>query len=424
MNRPNITVVFNNAVRCSGFCGFCTAARIADYNQGFNNNDLASIRNINEQLNNLIKWDYDALEKRIVEYPGWKESTSFNISAWGADPLTSFDQFVELYEFCTDIAKRNNKVVTFSGSTNGMAFSQDDWVEWLLNRNNITMQISHDGCGQWMRTLDHNPLEWENTLKLFRHGMLNYISCVLNFWNSSPMSNIKYFENNIPADIYNKIQIRLYTVRDAPYDVSMLNYKGMLNDKTYDQLKGLKLGDMCIRNDETLAKETGVWQLAHQADDYFDEIEQIYKSIDNSRYDPYRSVLIQRVAYNAKQMHGYVREGIPNYQRPWCAQYHTGQRDNSNCIDTLGKFTPCHLYDSNMNVPNPNYTKPERCNSCKYKDCWECNVCGAMELSPNYCQWNYRFQQQMQRLQHSKWIMDWVKLYNSGKRNLRNKRIH
>ncbi len=409
----NITVVFNNAKVCSGHCAFCTAANELNYGQP-NASSINDIKHINEALNNMIKWDYDALEQAIVNYPGFEDSNRIGFSVWGGDPLTSFDQYVELYEFCTDICKRHNKQASFGGSTNGLAFMVPEWRDWFVNHsNNIHMQLSHDGVGNWMRTK-------VDTIKLaeplMETSMINWISCVMNFYNPSPFQNIEFFEEYIPQKYYKNIQARLYTVRDAYYDATALNTDGWFMNKQYDQLKNTKIGDMVIRNDQELSDKYGIFNMAHAADIYFDEIEQIYKDIDNSRYDPYRNVLIQRLAYNRRKA---VNGDILHMNRPWCAQYHTGLRDNSNCIDTLGKYTPCHLYDSDIAIPNPKLEKPARCNDCPYKNNWECNVCGSFYLNPNYCQWSYRFNQQMQRLiKQSRWLNDWIKAYNNNRGNL------
>jgi hypothetical protein len=419
---PTITIVFNNATLCSGYCSFCTAANNVNYAQGFDkNNTIKSLIDKDNRLYQMIKVDYDALEKAIVNYPGWKDSKKFGISVWGADPITSFQNYVDLYEFIEDLAKRYDKEVSFSGSTNGLAFLRDNVTEWFLGKNNIHMQISHDGWGNWMRALDIDTLTNDNILKLMRHGTINWISCVMNFYNASPLENIKYFKEVLPEDIYKNIQIRLYTVRDSYYDSNFINYNGFLDNKVFPELKGRKLGDLVIHNDQKLADETGIFKLAHQADTYFSEIEFIYRHIDREAYDPYRRTLIQRLAEYNKKM---TIEGNPmSYKRPLCAQYHLGLSEYSCCIDTIGKYTDCHLYDSSQNVPNPGMIKPKRCNQCKYKDKWECNVCGAMELNPNYCQWNYRHNELMERLSESKWLMDWVHEYNKD-RNINHKKIH
>lgn len=405
-----ITIVFNNARICSGHCAFCTAANEIQYGQP-NAASINDIKHINDSLNNLIKWDYDNLEKAIVGYPGFNEEKNIHFSVWGADPLTSFDQYVELYEFCTDICKRHGKTASFGGSTNGLAFMVPEWRDWFYNHSsNIRMQLSHDGISNWLRT---NVDTLKLAEPLMESGMINWISCVMTFYGASPFKNIEFFEEHIPNKLYNKIQTRLYTVRDASYDyIKAVNTNGLFMGKQYEQLKGEPLGDLVIHNDEALANKYDIFDMAHVADIYFDEIEQIYKSIDSPRFNPYRNVLIQRLAYNKRKPR--IAGDSKSFQRPWCAQYHLGQRENSNCIDTLGKFTPCHLYDSSMSIPNPTLEKPDRCKQCPYKDCWECNVCGSFFLNPNYCQWSYRFNQQMQRLlKQSKYLNDWVNLYNS-----------
>jgi len=418
MKSNVITIVFNNAVRCSGMCGYCTVASQENYAQGFNHQSLdkaiESIKRINEQCNQLIKWDYDKLEETVINNPIFKNNSRISFSIWGADPLNSFDQYVEAHEYFKDLCKRHNKIFGGThGSTNGMAFLVPEWVEWLKEHSKeIRFQISHDGLGQWIRTRELDPFDFPGTLELIDCGAITYISCVLNFWNPSPKKNIEYFENKL-GNRLDKLGMRLYTVRSADYNITAKS-NGYFNGVYYPQLDGIPIGDIDIHNDQELADKYNIFEMAHAADIYFDEIEDIYKNIDNPRYKPYRKVLIQRLVYNSKKYTQLNENNVPNYNRPSCAKFHMGKQDYSNCIDTTGKYTGCHLLDGDMKVSNPKLEKPDFCNQCKYKDRWECNICGVFKLNTKYCQWSYRFNQQMDRLKKSRWLQDYIKVFGKN----------
>lgn len=423
-----IVIVFNNAIRCGGMCGYCTAANQVNYAQGFNHSSIdkarESIKRINEQCNQYIKWDYDKLEETILSNPIWKNNEEISFSIWGADPLNSFDQYMEAHEYFRDLCKRHNKkFLGTHGSTNGLAFLVPEWVEWLKEHSKeIHFQLSHDGKGQWFKTRELDPFDFPGTIELLDCNVITSISCILNFWNPSPKNNVNYFNTKL-GDRVKKLTIRLYTVRSADYNITTPS-NGYFNGVYYSQLDGVPVGDIDIHNDQKLADKYNVFEMAHAADIYFDEIEDIYKNIDRPEYLPYRRVLIQRLAYNAKKYTEIDENGIPNYPRPWCAQYHMGKQEYSNCIDTTGKYTPCHLLDGDMKITNPKMEKPEFCKQCKYKDRWECNVCGTFKLNSKYCQWSYRFNQQMDRLKKSPWLQDYLQAFFCNKWSNDPRKIH
>ena len=95
-----------------------------------------------------------------------------------------------------------------SSSTNGLPLLRNDICDYY-REHNITLQISHDGCGQWMRTKVIDPLYTpgfaENIAELFRSGHLNMINDCLNFYNNDVFANKKYYDDyfksiNMPKD--------------------------------------------------------------------------------------------------------------------------------------------------------------------------------------------------------------------------------
>lgn len=382
-----IKIVFNNAIRCGGMCSYCSVASQEHYIGGVNTKDIInSVRKADSDSYSLIKWDFDALYKTIVN----SEYFDGDFSIWGADPLNSFSAFQELYDFLKYLTNKENKTLHMHGSTNGLSFVIDEWNEWLLKHKEEigNFQLSHDGLGQWVRTRDFDPLELPSIKELVDNNIVRNINCVLNFWNASPFQNIDYFR----AHDVGFRTIRIYNAREEKYTTHTLNTLGKLNNDCFNELKLKPLGDLCIRNDIKLAQEYGIKQLAHQADLFFSEYDFIYSNPDKFP-QKYVKPLLERVKRNSR------RGSFWYMSRPHCAEYHLGKRNTTPIIDTLGKYCDCHLFDSNMHVTNPTMKKPEYCNGCKYFDRYECNLCGAHPLPEDKvtCDFMYRFNALMEK---------------------------
>lgn len=384
-----ITIVFNNATRCGGACSYCSAAQQEHYTQGF---DVNNIKRISDDAAKLIQFDFDALYNAIITNQSFKRDEPLSISLWGADPLNSFESFLEIYDFIEYLSdKENLPGFHIHGSTNGLAFTVPEWTEFLLkHKEHNRWQLSHDGLGQWIRTRDFNPLDIPEMKTLVNSGVVSSINCVLNNYNASPIQNIHYFRK---YDDMNFRSIRIYNIREEAYqeDIKQINTIGMLNDKHYDELKKLPFGDLTIRNDVDLAIKTGLNEFAHQADLFFDEYDYIFSHIDKFP-KKFINPLIDRIKRNAQRVDDYRK-----LKRPACAKYHMGELNWSPIIDTLGKYCECHLYDSNMHVLNPEMKKPIWCDNCKYKDRFECNICGSHPLPDRPCYFMYRFNQLMEK---------------------------
>ena len=357
----NLSIVFYGADICTGSCGYCTGAiGLPSLTQGTGKDVLKSIEAIDRRLYDLIQFDFDALEETLVERT--KGQSKVNFSIWGGDPLASFISYQELYDFLHYFGEKYNIEITLSGSTNGLAFLDKDKTEWFLKHNDIRMQLSHDGLGQWIRTKDIDPLKIDGVDELFKAGRLGNINCNLSILNASPLQNVEYFDqfNWLPS------LIRLYTARDEKYYKAISNPDGKFNNTSYESLKGSSIIDIQVRNDVELAKKYGIFQFGHQADLMFDEFYYMYENLD--KFPKYKIALLRRIQALT--------------------------RDFSNTIDTLGKYTVCHLYDSRMKqIANPELKHPDKCKGCPFINSAECNACGRTDLSDADCQLYYRLNQ-------------------------------
>lgn len=393
MNKtPSLTIVLYGADMCNGSCQYCTGAldwndKGLDLKQGLGKDKIASLKAIGNRLYQMIQFDFGAMEKRILQWPEFNKSDTVSFSIWGGDPLASFDAYMELYEFLHYIGDKYNKKITLGGSTNGLAFLQDDVAEFFLKTKDVHMQLSHDGIGQWIRTKDIDPLKIPAVEELFKTTMLRNINCNLSLLNANVKQNISYFQS-FPFLDPTKHGIRLYTMRDERYEKATINTLGLLNGRVYEQLKNEPFIDLQVRNDVELAKKYDIFEFGHQADLLFDGYYWMYENIN--KVPLFKRPAITRIQQLLKHK-SQNTDNVMEYKRPLCAQYHLGQSKMSNCIDTLGKETMCHLYDSRLTkMANPELKHPEKCTGCPYSKSYECNVCGRTDFSERDCQLNYR----------------------------------
>jgi len=360
-----MTIVFNNALICNGSCGYCTAKTdIDNFKSGTN------LEAINKRLYEMIQFDFDALEEAIIKQPDFNED-KVGFSIWGGDPLASWDSYIELYYFLEYIGLKYNKHIYLGGSTNGLAFQNKDVVDFMLSHPNIRMQLSHDGLGQFIRTRDVDPLKLDCMEDLWKNNNLKSINCVLNQLNFDVKENCRYFDQY--KFLHN---VRIYSARDERYAIPV-KCNGFINGKYFEELKDYSEVNLCIHN----SNDHKVFE--HACDDFFEGYYWLGNLIREGKARKYASPYIDR-----------IRTCLRNKDRkPLCAKYHLGLSETSSCIDTLGKYTECHLLDSNMHVPNKEMKKPEKCNGCKFIDSHECNTCGRVDLSDWPCQHNYRLNQ-------------------------------
>lgn len=409
---PSLAIVISGQTSCSGNCYFCHGIN-HNMRMGISKKDLLdSLTHFDDKTETEAQWDFPALEQTIINTRKWKTSgDKFHFSIWGTDPLTSFKNLQEIVDFLHDLGTRHNKKLHISFSTNGLPLLRDDVADFLMKSNDITFQLSHDGYGQFFRTQDVDPLKFDNTQQLLQANKITSISCILHQWNALVIPNYELLVNNIPKS--SKCGIRLWTMHVGHYDSNQINIKGLLNGQEYEELKGVKFGDSMIRNDFALAKETGVIQLARQCDDHFRDWHHILRTFDDHKWDRMRGIIVPRIRAGTL-----VLNTTSVYGRPDCANYHHGLIDYSDSIDTLGRFTQCHLLQGDEDVPNKEFKMAKICENCKYRHQQECMMCGAMPALPEdyICEWPYRWGQLIEEYAYSEPVAKYLNRSNNMKK--------
>ena len=94
--------------------------------------------------------------KEIQEKQGIQAEV--HIDLWGGDPITNHLATQECVDFLEDFfVKKHGMKLQLNSSTGGLPLARNDIRDYYIEKG-ITLQISHDGCGQWMRTGDIDPL--------------------------------------------------------------------------------------------------------------------------------------------------------------------------------------------------------------------------------------------------------------------------
>jgi sulfatase maturation enzyme AslB (radical SAM superfamily) len=197
----------NGIESCSHGCVYCSAATTLNYAQGVNHKDLEnSLKKIDDKTYSEFKADFTKVAetfehntrfrkaKEIQEKQGIQAEV--HIDLWGGDPVTNHLATIECVDFLKDFFENKHGMkLSISSSTGGLPLARRDIVDYYIE-NKITLQISHDGCGQWMRTGEIDPLYDErmagNIAVLFNNGTLNMINDCLNFYNNDVFANKDY----------------------------------------------------------------------------------------------------------------------------------------------------------------------------------------------------------------------------------------
>lgn len=371
-----LNLITHGVESCSGFCRYCTA-RITDLvSQGFNIHDIEkSLKSINEKTYKEAKWDFEALENRLITHPYWNNLRDFTL--WGGDPLGSFYCLQENVDFIRYLEGKYNRKFNIGFCTNGLGSLIEDWVKYLID-NNIHFTLSHDGLGQEIRTLNFDPLKFDGMKELLKNKSVGSISPVLNQYNSDPIENYKYLSQY-------GIPLRLSKAKNGDYDVKATNQSGLCNGKFYEELKGKPYGDFLIHNDY----ENPI--LRNQLDIYIDGWKYII--------DHYNDFPLIKSSFTKQCRLNRVDFDDGNASKNPCFQFQHGMRDYSSTIDTLGKDCECMLMDSR--TKSSYHERDKKCENCKYKyryECWECDVMSHTKDSTydiHNCEFNYRYQELM-----------------------------
>lgn len=443
---------------CSGTCLYCSSARQLKSIQGVkgvsgeinNGSLLKSIEEIDEETFKTFRLDkeklFEALDndhqiKPILKNGKLTEEATFHADLWGGpDPVTSLTMLMEMVNALTEYCKsRGFAQYRFSTSTNGLPLIRNEACDYL-QENNIHIQLSHDGLGQWMRTLDYDPMDMPNLRRLIKEGTLDAINCTLSFWNNSLFANREYWIkhlrsifcttnlNNLQGkdrEVVQHLYLKLNHIYDGQYDIQAKNVRGLYNGKEYESLKGAPLGNMNFRNDRELAKKYGIRELGTNLTDYLHD----YMHIALLMMDPFMKNDLEWKPFRSyfdgqTNRFGFIKDHDSGMGS--CRQFQRYQHDlfadkskhpeaaETFVIDTTGRYSECNLLDADHHVSNPGGVQPEYCKGCKYEFARECNYCGS-EKFPLECNYSYEWETFLQEMQ---WISQ---LINNTKTDTENR---
>ena len=203
-NYLNYSITMNGIESCSGGCVYCSAGTTLEYAMGVNYKDVAgSLKKIDEKTYGEFRADFNKLEETLEHNTRFRHAkdiqekqsvqATVHIDIWGGDPVTNHLATQEIVAFLEEFfVNKHGMKLEISSSTNGLPLLRNDICDFY-REHKMTMQISHDGCGQWMRTKEVDPLYTpgfaENVAVLFRDGTLNMINDCLNFYNNDVFAN-------------------------------------------------------------------------------------------------------------------------------------------------------------------------------------------------------------------------------------------
>ena len=428
-NRINYSFTMTGIESCSGGCVYCSAGTTLDYAMGVDYTNVAgSLKKIDEKTYSEFKADFNKLAETIEHNTRFRNAKKLqeergqqaivHIDIWGADPVTCHLATQEVVEFAEDFfINKYGMKLELSSSTNGLPLMRNDICDYY-RKHNITLQISHDGCGQWMRTKDIDPLYTpgfaENIADLFREGRLNMINDCLNFYNNDMFANKKYYDDyfksiDMPLDKFEKLFIKLNRIYDGDYNILKKNVKGIFGSdkREWKELVNTPFGDMRHHNAKV---QTGNLELdhlmAHELDNYLNDWYKLALMMrdpnvrNNPNWKPYLGYITEQVnrwkpMKNRDESQSICRRfqmtvakvGDPKY---WCKPNEFGETEMF-VIDTIGGYCECNLIDSEHHVKNVGCaTVPKQCHLCKYYLQSECQGCGS-EIFTEDCEWRYRW---------------------------------
>ena len=429
-NRINYSVTMNGIESCSHGCVYCSAATTLNYAQGVNKQNV---------MDSLEKIDDKTMGEFVADFPKMKETFEHNsrfrrakeiqekqgiqadvhIDLWGGDPVTNFLATQEVVDFLEDFfVKQNGMKLQVNTSTGGLPLARTEICDYI-KEHKMTCQISHDGCGQWMRTGEIDPLYDErfagNIADLFLNGNLNMINDCLNFYNNSVFANKKYWDDyfdsiSLPADKRARLYVKLNRIYDGDYDIGKKNHLGIFGSdkRVWKELIDKPFGDMRHHNWKNL--NSGNIELdhlfAHELDDYINDWYKIALlmrdpyTVRDPKWKPYVSYMTEQVnrwkeMKDRDECHAICRRfqmttagtGKPEY---WIKPNEFGEIETF-VIDTKGKYCECNLIDSDHHVKNLGCSiVPKQCPSCRYYLQSECQGCGS-EIFTEDCEFRYRW---------------------------------
>lgn len=421
-NGPNI---------CTGSCLYCSAAETVNYKMGVKKDKIIEdLIRIDEENYKLFRFDLDKLTEAFEndrQIKNRKPGEVLHVDLWNADPLSDFLVLQDMVAFVKDFAKSHDMIPTISTSTNGLPVIRDEICDYL-EKEDVKLQLSHDGLAQWIRTKDIDPLYDDrfapNLKRLVSNGILNMINCTLNFYNYSILANKAYWDKyfdfiGLDDKVRAGIHLKLNHIYDSDrYDIKAENKNGWFNSGTYEALKGKPLGNLNFRNDHNF--NSGDPRLdflaSHILDDYIAEWYHIAilmrdpNILNDIKWKPY-------IGYLSEQCKRWKRnkdtEAITGacraYQR---YKYKIGDpsswHDYTFVIDTTGRYSECNLIDADSKVLNPGGVQADCCQYCLFRTTSECLKCGSEPYNSD-CEYGYawsKFLENVSRLDYMLKVRD------------------
>lgn len=381
---------------CQSACKYCSAATTMDYNQ------FKKGCHIEPSLE--LEFDKDKVVETFNKHPNFVNEVQLatkqnrkpttHIDIWGANPLFHFTAFKQQVEFLRWYFEQGNNIwkvkwqLDLHTSDNGLSFASDLVTDYMIE-NNIHVQLSHDGLGQWIRTGDFDPLApgsktYDNLKRLFQAGILDWINCTMSAYNTSFLKNIQYFNKvRVDMDIWDKpIYIKLNHIYDSTYDIKAINEHGYKNGEVHEELIGKPIGNMAIRGRD-LADYFGEFiQLALMfEDDYYSK---------GRFYGPYVNYITSQVnRFKWLRSHDEKTGACRAFQR---YRHQIGEpegwSETTFVIDSMGRYSECNLIDGSYDTKNPGGVQPEHCKGCRFEMALECNQCGTEPMADD-CEYLY-----------------------------------
>ena len=331
---------------------------------------------------NHYEHDYPKMIEKIKECPISKGATEYHFDIWGGEPLYNWQAVQEV----VDVLRENFPNCGLTISTNGLLIGAKHIVDWLIEKK-ITVQLSHDGYGQWIRT-KIDPLENENIIAGFKRlsdaGLFTAVNCTLSYYNYSFFKNADYFMEHLTKKGINCGYIKLNHIYNSDYDIDAINEDGRWQDGIDESLKGTKIGNVAIRG--------------RILDDYLQEffkLAMLFRTTKNAgNLEPFRSYIMEQSKRwrkvseshqcgSCRAYQSYIHDVEGNYKQDW-----------NFVINTVGEYCECNLCE---HVDNPGAPMTEECSTCPYKDQSECHPCGSM-FRPKKCEFLYKWVQLLEKI--------------------------
>lgn len=351
---------------------------------------------------NEYKADYDKMIAKIKECPLYKEGNNLHFDVWGGEPLYNLKALKEV----VSVLRKEWPDCGITISSNGLLLGSKPIVDWILE-NKISVQLSHDGHGQWIRSGEVDPLEDEKILEGLKRigdvGLFTAVNCTLSYYNYSFFKNIDYFIGhlkNIKCGY-----IKLNHIYNSDYNIEAINKKGRWQNGIDESLIGKPIGNLALRG--------------RVLDDYMQEFFQLAMFFrdnpqTNSPFELFRSYIMEQ-----SKRYGFVDEskGGNGSCRSFQSWKHNiegnWKQDWTFVINTLGEYCECNLCET---VEDPGSPLTAECEKCKYKNQKECHGCGSLKR-PEKCEFLYKWCQTLEKL----YLVDkWRNKSNGNNKQLKN----